>query len=306
MSRRAIVCHYFGPFLTAAFRHSSVQAPPPPPPPPPTPGSVELPRGWHSVDTSGEAVARARQKAERAIEEGAASGEAHVEGSHSEAATASSIQRPSDGGDIAATNEAGEVLRWVQQPEDKRIVDEKGEYIVSRTKWYTGELAYKTPPAPTPLEPRFGYQIVSVKKPITWWQHYRKNPQWSWAHVNIHVVFGIGVVWLTSFLTDEIRNIQAEQMRPHGLVGTQLGKGRPEGRNRKIAFSAEETAGMMQQAQEAYMNGNEMTYAGSKDYQMKKIPRPKEFSVDDVVKLGNQPRYQHRDLLAPKTATESH
>ena len=186
-----------------------------------------------------------------------------------------------------------ETKRWIQKAKDERKVDENGEFIVSQTKWHTGKLAYTTPPPPGHLDARFGYQIVTVKKPVSWWAHYRKYPRWSFAHVHIHLFFLIGVTYLCSFLLDEIRRIEEEQRSPRGMVGDQLGRGALPKKDRKIAFSVEETEGMMSAAQEAFMAGDGQGYAGSKDYTMKKIPRPKEFSMDDALsKYGvAQPKF---------------
>jgi hypothetical protein len=204
-------------------------------------------------------------------------------------------------GEVAA---GVEVMRWVQKPRDDRIVDENGEFIVSKTQWYTGELAYKTPPPPSHLEPRFGYQIVSVKKPITWWQHYRKNPQWSFTHVHIHIIFIVGITYLCVYMIDEVRRLETQMRTPHGMVGDQLGRGDPQARNQKIGFSVQETDEMVQKAQDAFMSGKELHYAGSKDYVMKKIPRPKEFSLEDSLSAYGvqQPKFTASAKLVPRQA----
>ena len=183
-----------------------------------------------------------------------------------------------------------EPMRWEQAPVDvNKIVDEKGQYIVSRVKWHEGALAYATPPPPGPLAPRFGYNVVQVKKGITYWQWYRKNPHFSWRHLNIHFVFMGGLTYLMTFLIEEIRHVEYEMKAPGAMAGEGLGKGGPTGRTRKTTFSREEVDAITAKMQDSYMSGKETDYVGNRDYAMRKIARPKEFSIADVQNVRRRP-----------------
>ncbi|ESL07297.1 hypothetical protein TRSC58_05016 [Trypanosoma rangeli SC58] len=183
-----------------------------------------------------------------------------------------------------------EPLRWVQnvsdEPSREPIVDDKGQFIVSRVQWPTGEIAYTTPPPPDgKLSPRFGYNVVQVKKSVSWWKHYRKYPRFSIAHVNIHVLFLLGAAWLLAFLSEEYRRTMDEMRTPGAMVGEQRGRGSVNRQTQKIAFTPNEMSEIVGRAQTNWLDAKtEANYIGSKEYTMKKIPRPKEFSVEDFRK----------------------
>ena len=179
--------------------------------------------------------------------------------------------------------------RWVQKPyEDpalQPIQDEKGEYIVSAGNWPTGEVAYRTPPPPDKLAPRFGYNILQVKKDVTWWQHYHKYPRLSVSYINIHFWFIIGAAWLGAFLTEEYRRTTDEMKTPGAMVGEHRGRGPSTKQTQKVTFTPEEMNALVNTAQTNWVDGKgEQSFIGSKDYRMKQIARPKEFSLDDVRK----------------------
>ncbi|RNF20047.1 uncharacterized protein Tco025E_03876 [Trypanosoma conorhini] len=183
-----------------------------------------------------------------------------------------------------------EPLRWVQNasgdPLTEPIVDDKGQFIVSRVQWPTGEIAYTTPPPPDgKLSPRFGYNVVQVKKSVSWWKHYQKYPRFSIAHVNIHVLFLLGAAWLLAFLSEEYRRTMEEMRTPGAMVGEQRGRGSVNRQTQKVAFTPSEMSELVGRAQNNWLDARaEANYIGSKEYSMKKIPRPKEFSMEDFRK----------------------
>lgn len=183
-----------------------------------------------------------------------------------------------------------EPVRWLQKDYEDAdqvpIVDERGEYIVSKVQWPTGEVAY-TPPAPTDdkLAPRFGYNVVQVRKHVSWWQYNQKYPRLSLAYINIQVLFLLGLAWLAAFLTTEHRRTTEAMKTPGAMVGEHRGRGPVTNKTQRVAFAPGEMAAMVDRAQNNWLDGSaEANYIGSKDYQMKKIPRPKEFSVEDFRK----------------------
>jgi hypothetical protein len=177
-----------------------------------------------------------------------------------------------------------EPIRWETPEVDDRIVDDKGDYIVSKRPWLEGELAYKTPEPPSALDARFGYQMVVVKKHVNWWTHYRKYPRLSLAHLSYNMIFIIWLAWLLAFIQIETQSYQYQMMAPGAMAGEVLGKGDPTGRHRKITVTKDEQDDMMRQMQSAYLGAKDQEYRGNKDYQMKKIPRPKEFKVEDYMR----------------------
>lgn len=183
-----------------------------------------------------------------------------------------------------------EPTRWVQESytpvSELPIVDENGEYIVSRVKWPTGEIAYTTPPpVDDKLAPRFGYNVVQVKKHVSWWQYNQKYPRFSLAYLNIQVLFLLGCAWLVAFLTTEYRRTTEAMKTPGAMVGEHRGRGPETSRSQKVTFSTDEMTALVDKAQNNWFDGTaEASYVGSKDYKMKKIPRPKEFTVDDFRK----------------------
>lgn len=183
------------------------------------------------------------------------------------------------------TIETFEPQRWEQKEVDPRITDEHGNYIVSNGKWHTGEMAYATPPPPAPTEARFGYNIVQIKKPQTYWNFYRTTPHFSFAHLNYMVAFACGLIWLLAFLTNEINSYYYHMMKPGNLVGTQRGKGAPTGKNVQVKVTDAEDSDTRLKMSKSYFNADELDYKGNKDYQMKKIARPKELRIQDYMRV---------------------
>ncbi|AYU77904.1 hypothetical protein, conserved [Leishmania donovani] len=183
-----------------------------------------------------------------------------------------------------------ESVRWVQptyQDVDALpIVDAKGEYIVSRVQWPTGEAAYRTPaPVDDKLAPRFGYNVVQVRKHVSWWKYNQKYPRLSLAYINIQVLFLLGLAWLVAFLTSEYRQTMEAMRTPGAMVGEHRGRGPATNSTQKISFEKDEMNALLDKAQNNWYDGKaEASYVGSKAYTMKKIPRPKEFSADDFRK----------------------
>nr|CCC90541.1 conserved hypothetical protein [Trypanosoma congolense IL3000] len=184
-----------------------------------------------------------------------------------------------------------EPLRWAMEAPgtsalEEPIVDENGQFIVSRVQWPTGELAYTTPPPPdVRVAPRFGYNVVQVKKHVSWWKHYQEHPRFSVAYLNIQILFLLVAAWLMAFLAEEYRRVTDELRTPGAMVGEHRGRG-PVGRgSQKISFTKDEMDSLIGRAQDNWMDAKaEANYVGSKDYAMRKIPRPKEFSVEDFRK----------------------
>jgi hypothetical protein len=177
--------------------------------------------------------------------------------------------------------------RWIQRdPREEAldpIIDEKGHYVVSKKPWPTGEVAYRTPPPPDHLAPRFGYNIVQVKKAETWWQHYHKYPRLSVAYVNIHLAFLLGLAWVVAFLNDEYRSTLQEMNTPGALVGDQRGRGAPGAKTQKVSFSTDEMTALMNSAQSNWLDAKgDATYIGSREYKMRQIARPKELTVEEL------------------------
>lgn len=186
-------------------------------------------------------------------------------------------------------NEDGEFepMRWIQRayedPEMAPKIDEKGDYIVSKVQWPTGEMAYRPLPR-TEVTPRFGYNIISVKKPQTYWQYWRKNPHFNVTYVGIQAAFIIGLAWLMGFLIEEIRRYEQEGRTAGNQAGEVRGKGRTDRKKQKIVFTPEEQETMLLNAQESYLSGAESKYLGNSDYKMKKIARPTEYNYEDFRK----------------------
>lgn len=193
------------------------------------------------------------------------------------------------GGQAVDHRDQEEPERWLQKPyvdpDVLPIVDEKGSYIVSNRQWPTGEVAYRTPEAPGHLAPRFGYNVLQVKKDVSWWQHYHKYPRFSLAYLNIQLFFLLGVAWLTAFLMTEYRNITDEMRTPGAMVGEHRGRGPSAKGTQKISFTPEEMDALIGGAQNNWLDAKgELNYVGSNNYRMKQISRPKEFSTDDFRK----------------------
>ena len=174
--------------------------------------------------------------------------------------------------------------RWHTKPLDKRILDEKGEFVVKQQTWHTGELAYQTPAPPNELQARFGYQIVRVRRPTSYWEFYRKFPHFSPMHFTYQAIYALGVVALLVVLTWEVERLE---QKPTGryLVGDTLGKGTPGAKYKKYTESAQETQQRNEVSYEMWMNGKDLEYRG-KNYHMQQIPRPKEFSVENLQGMG--------------------
>ncbi|KAG5508260.1 hypothetical protein JKF63_05516 [Porcisia hertigi] len=203
---------------------------------------------------------------------------------------ASPVVPPTDGSSGPLTTPDPEPVRWVQpsyqDPATLPVVDAKGEYIVSRVQWPTGEVAYRTPaPLDDKLAPRFGYNVVQVRKHVSWWKYNQKYPRLSLAYINIQVLFLVGLAWLVAFLTNEYRQTTELMRTPGAMVGEHRGKGPATNRTQKITFEKDEMSALLDKAQNNWYDGKaEASYVGSKEYKMKKIPRPREFSVDDFRK----------------------
>lgn len=210
--------------------------------------------------------------------------------STSSASGASPVTPPTgdSNGDLAMPDP--EPVRWVQPTykdvDTLPIVDAKGEYIVSRVQWPTGEVAYRTPaPVDDKLAPRFGYNVVQVRKHVSWWKYNQKYPRLSLAYINIQVLFLLGLAWLVAFLTNEYRQTMEAMRTPGAMVGEHRGRGPATNSTQKIAFERDEMNALLDKAQNNWCDGKaEASYVGSKAYKMKKIPRPKEFSADDFRK----------------------
>lgn len=184
---------------------------------------------------------------------------------------------------------ATQPMRWEQtylekDPNLEPVLDEKGQYVVSAVKWHTGELAYKTPPEPDKLAHRFGYNIVQVKKSETYWQWYRKNPHFSLRYLGIQTLFIVLLAYLITIFSSEYKKEFEKFQRPAGMAADALGKGLPHEGRQKIEMSREEADVITNSAQEFYLSGRENKFMGSKDYQMRKIKRPKDFDVRDFIK----------------------
>ncbi len=180
-------------------------------------------------------------------------------------------------------------MRWEVPEVTDRIVDEKGQYIVSRTKWTkSGEVAYATPPPPGPTEARFGYSIVVVKRPQTYWQWYRTQIDYfSFSHLMYQVIFGVCIAWLIAWVQLEVDFVYSEMRRPGNMAGDVLGKGDPNRHQKKITVSPEERDEVLQAMQLAFMDGKDIASRATKEYKMKKIPRPKDLTAADFMRGGS-------------------
>lgn len=179
--------------------------------------------------------------------------------------------------------------RWLQKPfqdpDLMPIIDEKGEYIVSTKQWPTGDVAYRTPEPPGHLAPRFGYNVLQVRKDVSWWQHYHKYPRFSIAYLNIQLIFLLGIAWLSAWVSTEYRNITDEMRTPGAMVGEHRGRGPSNKATQKISFTHDEMDALIGGAQNDWLDSKgERNYVGSKEYRMKQITRPKEFSTEDFRK----------------------
>lgn len=183
-----------------------------------------------------------------------------------------------------------EAIRWEVPEVTDRIVDEKGQYIVSKTPWTKrGELAYTAPPPPGPLEARYGYQIVVVKRPQSYWQWYRTQiHMFSFGHLMYQMAFCLAVAWLITWVQLESEYVYAEMRRPGNMAGDVLGKGDPNRHQKKITVSPEERDEVLQAMQMAFMDANDMASRATKDYKMKKIARPKDLKAEDFLRGGSQ------------------
>ena len=201
---------------------------------------------------------------------------------------------PTDGSATAthavAPVDVDDAVRWIQppfvDPATLPIVDEKGEYIVSRAQWPKGDVAYKTPPPPdTSISPRFGYNIVQVKKPQSYWQFYQASPHFSFRFLNIQFAFLILTAYLIAFLVDEYNRTMDRMKTPGAMAGEHRGKGPVNYQTQKITFSTDEITALAGNAQANWVAGkNEDSYIGSKNYMMKKISRPTEMNYDNLRK----------------------
>jgi hypothetical protein len=246
--------------------------------------------------TGGPSSERTAAAAEAVDADGAAAPSMNEGPSSSSLPLTSSSAGGADGGGADSFSSApvkaddSNVVRWVQEPfvdpATLPIIDEKGEYIVSRKQWPTGEIAYQTPAPPdTSISPRFGYNIIQVKKPQTYWQFYYANPHFSFRFLNIQFIWLILTAYLCAFLVDEYRGTIDRMKTPGAMAGEHRGKGPVNYQSQKITFTTEEITALAGNAQKNWMEGkNEDSYIGSKNYQMKKIARPTELNYDNLRK----------------------
>lgn len=94
----------------------------------------------------------------------------------------------------------------------------------------------------------------------------------------------MSVCWLLTWIQVETNFLYGEMRRPGNLAGDQLGKGDANRHAKKITVSAEERDEVLQAMQNAFLDGKDLDAKGSKNYRMKKIPRPKEFNVQDYMR----------------------
>lgn len=257
-------------------------------PQPPAGGATEGKEGEQKNKTDADAKNPNPAQAAQAANVEASAGE------HVDAAAAGAASSPGEGGsgptDVTPAEKPVEVLRWEepmpQDPDTLPVVDEKGEYIVSHVQWPTGELAYTTPPpVDNKLAPRFGYNVVQVKKHVSWWKYNQKYPRLSVAYLNIQVLVLLGFAWIMTILTEEYRRTTDAMKTPGAMVGEHRGRGPATEKTQKVTFTTDEMNALVNRAQENWLDGAaEANYIGSKEYKMKQIPRPKEFSVDDFRK----------------------
>ena len=72
---------------------------------------------------------------------------------------------------------------------------------------------------------------------------------------------------------------------PGAMVGSTVGAGPSDQADTKSNVYPEEMNALVNTAQTNWVDGKgEQSFIGSKDYRMKQIARPKEFSLDDVRK----------------------
>ncbi|KPA76277.1 putative mitochondrial hypothetical protein [Leptomonas pyrrhocoris] len=256
--------------------------------PAPSSTAAAAPVQGASAATSKEKEAASAVPPSSAPQTSATSGEATQSSTSSVSPTSTSGSDDSSSGEVTAAEP--EPVRWVQptyeDPDTLPIVDDRGEYIVSRVQWPTGEIAYRTPaPVDDKLAPRFGYNIVQVRKHVSWWKYNQKYPRLSLAYINIQVLFLLGLAWLVAFLTTEYRSATEAMRTPGAMVGEHRGKGPATNQTQKVTFEKGEMSALLDKAQNNWYDATaEASYVGSKEYKMKKIPRPKEFSAEDFRK----------------------
>lgn len=205
-----------------------------------------------------------------------------------DAEAAATIDDPSKPGYVRKLElDDGETGRWIVKPfvakDLKPKVDERGEYIVSEVQWPKGELAYRPQPY-NELHTRFGYNIVQVKKHQSYWQYFRKNPHLSVRYMFLQFALLLGFAWMLGFLMEEVRRIEWERQTPGAMAGEVRGRGDSTRATQKIEFTTKEQEAMLSTAQNSWLDGAETNYVGNRDYQMKKISRPTEYSYEDYKK----------------------
>mmetsp|Transcript_8475 Transcript_8475/g.12820 ORF Transcript_8475/g.12820 Transcript_8475/m.12820 type:complete len:233 (-) Transcript_8475:18-716(-) len=141
-------------------------------------------------------------------------------------------------------------------------------------------VAYQPPTQPTPVA--FGKSVIRLQKPTNYWKVYRKFRFFSFKLVWIRTMFIIGISYLCAFIWTEIRQIEDEQRRggraQYALTGEALGKKIIPPHQREI-YDEEKVNAEITRA----LTAKEGQYQND-DYEMVKIPRPRELTFDDVRK----------------------
>ena len=89
---------------------------------------------------------------------------------------------------------------------------------------------------------------------------------------------------MVGYLMTEVRRIEWERQTPGAMAGSVRGRGDSTRSTQKIEFTTKEQEAMLATAQNSYLDGAETNYVGNRDYQMKKIARPKEYCYEDFKK----------------------
>ena len=144
-------------------------------------------------------------------------------------------------------------------------------------------LAYCPPEHSSPVS--FGKKVLQLKKPTNYWKLVHKHRLFSWKYIWIRSIFLIGMSYLLAVLWDEVRRIEEDQRRggrgQYALAGDALGKQVVPVSQRDV-WDDDQVTDMIQKAQDSFMAGDSSSLGD--DYEMVKIPRPKEFTFDDVRK----------------------
>jgi hypothetical protein len=101
------------------------------------------------------------------------------------------------------------------------------------------------------------------------------------------VIFGVCIAWLIAWVQLEVDFVYSEMRRPGNMAGDVLGKGDPNRHQKKITVSPEERDEVLQAMQLAFMDGKDIASRATKEYKMKKIPRPKDLTAADFMRGGS-------------------